>query len=92
MIIKEKIIEILTEELSPKKLVVEDQSHLHIGHAGHRPGVETHFHVEIISSKFENLSQVKRHQMIYALLKDFMNNPIHALSLKTHTSEEFNNL
>jgi len=39
----------LREAFSPESLEVLDESHLHEGHAGHRPGGETHFKVYIVS-------------------------------------------
>ena len=43
----------LSEAFSPESLDVSDESHLHEGHAGHRPGGETHFRVYIVSVAFE---------------------------------------
>ena len=77
--IKEK----LERALSPDRLDIIDESHKHAGHAGARPGGESHFHVEIVSPAFEGLSQVERQRMVYAALADAMKGDIHALSLKT---------
>ncbi|MGA9949411.1 MAG: BolA/IbaG family iron-sulfur metabolism protein, partial [Xanthobacteraceae bacterium] len=33
----------LMAAFAPESLHVEDESHLHQGHAGHRPGGESHF-------------------------------------------------
>ncbi|NQV47875.1 MAG: BolA family transcriptional regulator [Rhodospirillaceae bacterium] len=77
--IKEK----LERALSPDRLDIIDESHKHAGHAGARPGGESHFHVEIVSPAFEGLSQVERQRMVYAALADEMKGDIHALSLKT---------
>tara|TARA_R110000868_G_scaffold48908_9_gene158199 strand:- start:5356 stop:5631 length:276 start_codon:yes stop_codon:yes gene_type:complete len=86
------IAEIIEQKLktafSPLFLVVEDQSHQHQGHAGHRPGVETHFHVTIVSSAFEDVSRVQRHRMVTGVLKNEIGNPIHALALQTQTPAE----
>jgi BolA protein len=86
------VAEIITEKLqmafSPARLAVEDQSHMHKGHAGHRPGVETHFHVTIVSAAFDGVSRVQRHRMVTEVLKNEIGNPIHALALKTQTPEE----
>ena len=50
------------------------------------------FRLAIISDKFEGVSSVKRHQMIYKLLNDELRREggIHALSLKTATPKEAN--
>jgi len=50
---KDAIINKLREAFAPESLDVTDESHLHEGHAGHRPGGETHFRVYIVSPVFE---------------------------------------
>lgn len=88
MSVAETIRRKLEEGLTPSTLVIEDQSHLHEGHAGHRPGGESHFHVTIVSEAFNGVSRVQRHRMVTALLAADMGNPIHALALKTLTPAE----
>lgn len=74
--------------LQPSQLTIEDQSHQHKGHAGHRPGGETHFRVTVVSAAFAGVSRVQRHRMVTGALVAEMNNPIHALALTTLTPEE----
>src|ERR1700738_4367445 len=50
---KDTITNKLREAFAPESLDVTDESHLHEGHAGHRPGGETHFRVYIVSSAFQ---------------------------------------
>ncbi|MGX1198588.1 BolA family protein [Parvibaculum sp. MBR-TMA-1.3b-4.2] len=88
MSVAETIRRKLEEGLTPSTLVIEDQSHRHEGHAGHRPGGESHFHVTIVSEAFNGVSRVQRHRMVTALLAADMGNPIHALALKTLTPAE----
>lgn len=88
MSVAEIIAEKLKKAFSPSTLIVEDQSHQHKGHAGHREGVETHFHVTIVSSAFEGQTRVARHRMVTSVLKEDIGNPIHALALKTQTPTE----
>jgi BolA protein len=78
----------LEAALAPTRLEIEDQSHLHQGHAGHRPGGESHFRVTIVAPGFAGKSRVERQRMVTAALKDEMGNPIHALSMKVMTPEE----
>jgi BolA protein len=78
----------LETALTPVQLTIEDESHLHKGHAGHRPGGETHFRVTVISNAFAGVARVQRHRMVTSALSTEMNNPIHALALKTLTPEE----
>ena len=80
----------LTAALAPSVLEIEDDSARHAGHAGAHEdgGGETHFNVKIVSSKFEGQSRVARQRMVYELLKDELNERVHALSLITKTPEE----
>ena len=49
-----------------------------------------HFFATIVSSEFEGLSRVRRHQRVYAVLGDRMKEEIHALSMtKTLTPAEW---
>lgn len=77
----DKIREKLTKEFSPVHLDVIDQSHLHEGHAGARPGGESHFHVEIKADAFNGCSRVNRQRMINKCLEEDLKNYIHALSM-----------
>ncbi|MBV8503657.1 MAG: BolA/IbaG family iron-sulfur metabolism protein [Paucibacter sp.] len=47
-----------------------------------------HFFATIVSSEFEGLSRIRRHQRVYAALGDRMREQIHALSMKTLTPAE----
>jgi sulfur transfer protein SufE/stress-induced morphogen len=83
----------LQEALDPVTLVIRDDSSKHAGHAD-RMGVasgtgETHFSMEIVSAKFEGLTSIKRHRLVYSILDDDMTNgPVHALTLVTKTPQE----
>ena len=46
-----------------------------------------HFSAIVISKKFQNISKVQQHQMVYKALKGRMGEQLHALALKT--SSEF---
>lgn len=50
---------------------------------------ETHFKLTLVSSDFEGLNKVKRHQQIYALVNPLMDEGLHALALHTYTPEEW---
>ncbi len=50
-----------------------------------------HFFATIVSSAFEGLSRVRRHQRVYGALGERMREQIHALSMKTLTPAEFAN-
>jgi BolA protein len=88
MTVKDIISKKLHEAFAPESLDVIDESHLHEGHAGHAPGGETHFRVNIVSAGFEGKSRIERHRMINAALAAELAGPIHALALKAQTVAE----
>jgi BolA family transcriptional regulator, general stress-responsive regulator len=75
------ITEKLTKAFGPQALRVVDESHLHEGHAGHRPGGETHFRIYIVSEAFKGKSRVDRHRAINAALAEELAGRIHALAI-----------
>ena len=83
-----QMIERLTAALSPTRLELEDQSNLHIGHAGHDPRGESHFALTIESAVFAGLSRVARQRKIYAALGDLMRERVHALTIKAKAPGE----
>jgi BolA protein len=88
MTVKDNITKKLREAFSPESLEVIDESHLHEGHAGHRPGGETHFRVYIVSDAFEGKSRIERHRMINAILVMELADRVHALAIKANTPSE----
>lgn len=85
---RDTIINKLREAFLPESLDVADESHLHEGHAGHRPGGETHFRVYIVSPAFEGKSRVERHRMVNATLAAELGGSVHALAIKAQTPGE----
>jgi len=75
------ITEKLTEAFAPHSLRVEDESHRHEGHAGHRPGGQTHFRVYIVAEAFRGKSRIERHRMINATLSAELAGGVHALAI-----------
>ena len=78
----------LTSKFNPTRLEIVDESHRHAGHAGARPGGETHFRVEVVAAVFQGKSRLERQRMVYAALKEEMSQQIHALSLVTRAPGE----
>jgi BolA protein len=81
MSVAESIENKLKEAFAPLVLNVIDESHLHAGHVGARPGGETHFRVEIVSAAFDGCSRVDRQRLVYDVLRDELAGPVHALSV-----------
>lgn len=73
--------------LEPSELTVIDESHLHLGHEGAKSGA-SHFYVIIVSPQFKGLNPVKRHQLVYAQLNEFIPHEIHALKIRALAPEE----
>ncbi len=49
----------LTEAFGPQSLKVVDESHQHKGHAGHRPGGQTHFKIYIVAEAFKGKTRTR---------------------------------
>jgi BolA protein len=71
----------LEAALQPERLEVEDDSHLHVGHAGAAGGAG-HYGVIVVAAAFAGQNSVARHRLVYAALADLMPHPIHALRIK----------
>lgn len=78
----------LREALDAVHVEVEDESHLHAGHAGAKSG-GGHFRAVIVSERFAGLSRVKAQQLVYAAMGSWMGKEIHALSMQTLTPAQW---
>jgi stress-induced morphogen len=66
----------ITEALPGAEVRVEDLT-----------GGGDHFRAEVVSDRFEGLSRIQQHKLIYDVFGDEVGGPIHALSIKTSTPE-----
>ena len=74
MITKSKVISLINDKLPNSQVTVENLKG------------NDHLQVTVISSKFNGLSLVKQHQLVYSALKEELaSEAIHALALKTAT-------
>ncbi|MGB0211200.1 BolA family protein [Algiphilus sp.] len=78
---------VLRDAFAPDSLRVEDESHLHVGHAGARSG-RGHFRVHIVSAAFRGQAPLARHRAVYAALGTMMETDIHALAIHARTPDE----
>jgi BolA family transcriptional regulator, general stress-responsive regulator len=89
MSVKTRIEATLTDNLSPERLIVIDESH---HHAGHQPDItgtgETHMRVRIVSSKFSGMTRLDRHRTVNALLKPELDAGLHALAVEASAPGE----
>ena len=88
MTIRQTITNRLREAFRPESLEVQDESHLHEGHAGHRPGGETHFRVYIVSQAFKGKTRLERHRMINTSLSSELAGSVHALAIHAQAPGE----
>jgi BolA protein len=72
--------------LQPTALEVDDDSHLHAGHAGAREG--RHFTLRITSAAFAGTSRVARHRLVYDALSSLIPQGIHALAIVARAPDE----
>lgn len=86
MSIYQKIKSILSDQLQPHILEINNESYKHLVPRD----AETHWQITIVSDKFIDLSRIKRHKLVHSMLKDVLDN-IHALSLALYTSDEWSN-
>ena len=77
----------LKQAFTVLKLHIEDESHLHAGHAGAASG-GGHFRLTIVAPEFESLSSVARHRAIYAALNRHIPKEIHALTISALSPKE----
>lgn len=84
---RQRITERLRNALAPTLLDVIDESHLHKGHHGARPGGETHYRVRIASPLFRGESRIAMHRTINSLLAEEIAAGVHALAIEAKASE-----
>lgn len=83
----ERIQALLQAALTPAECAVDDESHLHAGHAGAASG-GGHYRLRLVSARFEGLSKVARHRLVYDALHEMMPQDIHALAMSLLTPGE----
>ena len=71
----------LESAFAPELLEIIDDSAKHAGHAGARPGGQTHYTVRITTPLFKGLSRVDRHRKIYDALAEELEQGVHALAI-----------
>jgi stress-induced morphogen len=84
-IVEEKIVQKLTENLTPVHLEVVNESFKH----NVPKGSETHFKVFAVSSAFEGKKPIECHRLVNSILRDELANGVHALSIKAMVPAAF---
>jgi BolA protein len=78
----------LQAAFTPDSLRVENESHLHEGHAGHHPSGESHFRLYIVSEAFRGKTRVECHRMINTTLASELKTGVHALAIHAQAPGE----
>ena len=86
----ERIRAALLAALAPAVVEIVDDSARHAGHAGARPGGETHYTVLAVSPRFAGLSRVARHRLVHEALEGEFGAGLHALALVLRAPGEGN--
>ena len=77
----QRLRQLLESRFTPELLVIEDESHLHAGHAGAQGG-QSHFRVRIVAEAFRGVPPVARHRLVYAAVDNLLETDIHALAIE----------
>lgn len=77
----------LRKAFQVQSLLIDDESHLHAGHAGAASG-GGHFKLEIVAPEFKGLNLVARHRAVYAALNRHIPKEIHALTIVALAPDE----
>jgi len=77
----------LESRFSPCRVEVQDDSALHVGHAGARGGAG-HYTVRITTEAFRGRGRIERHRLVYDTLADMIPSEIHALSIDARAPGE----
>lgn len=82
MSVRDDIEKKLSLKFAPSHLEVIDESEKHRGHAGSRPGGETHFRVRITSPDLDSLGRVAQHRAVMETLDAELKSGVHALAIE----------
>tara|TARA_B100001996_G_scaffold352766_2_gene313677 strand:- start:546 stop:797 length:252 start_codon:yes stop_codon:yes gene_type:complete len=77
----DKIKKIINENLRPEKISIIDNSSLHASHKSFIPG-KVHIKLKIHSEKLKKMKSIEAHKLIFSILKEEMDNKIHALEIE----------
>ncbi len=83
-----EIRKILQKRFNPVQLVIDDESHMHVGHASAPSGGESHFRISIKAKEFSSLSRLDRQRAVHEALDELLQGPIHALSITASAPDE----
>ena len=79
--VAEQLADRLRRDLGPEHLDIVDFSADHAGHAGARPGGESHFRVTVVAPVFAGRSRLERQRLVLAAAGDLLQGSVHALTV-----------
>ena len=79
----------LRHGLEPEHMEIVDFSAAHAGHAGARPGGESHFGVTVVAAAFAGRSRLERQRLGMAAAGRLMEGRIHALTITALSPAEW---
>ena len=79
----DKVKKKIDSKLNPENIILIDNSSLHAQHKSFR---SNKFYLKVIikSEKLRKMNKIEAHKEIFSILKDEMNNKIHALEIEIH--------
>ncbi|XP_048761938.1 DNA-binding transcriptional regulator BolA-like [Ostrea edulis] len=83
--VEESISKKLASKFQPQHLEVINESSKH----NVPKGSETHFKVIVISDEFEGMPLIQRHRLVNEILKEELENGVHALSILAKTQAQW---
>ncbi|TCH96605.1 BolA family transcriptional regulator [Roseococcus sp. SYP-B2431] len=84
----DRIRSVLAAQFAPARIEVVDDSAKHAGHAGARPGGQTHYSVLLVSDAFTGMNRVARSRAVHAALEAEFSGGLHALALTLRAPSE----
>ena len=77
----------ISDVISVESIHIYDYTAQHENHAT----FDGNFHLSmtLVSPDFEGMSLIERHQLVYKAVDEYMHGEIHALTMKTHTHDEY---
>lgn len=83
-----RIEQLVKTRFAPEAFELTDDSSRHAGHAGARPGGETHYRLRLVSAAFAGLGRVARQRLVHETLAAEFDAGLHALSLELKAPDE----
>lgn len=83
----DRIEELLISKLDPTHLMIDDRG---VSYSSYKSldSAKCHLKIEIESPIFNNKTKLEQHQLVLDLIKPFVNEELHTVSIETRISQE----